>query len=143
MYRQIVVPLDGSTFAEAALPLALALSTRTKATLHLVTVVEPIPAFSHPKLDPAPKEWSEEYLSSVRERISGYTGAEVTTAFRTGQVVETLLAETRAREADVVVSPRGPAPRDPPPPVALPPRRARRRATRARPRAQSPSREFA
>ena len=32
MYKQIVVPLDGSTFAEAALPLALALSTRTKAT---------------------------------------------------------------------------------------------------------------
>ncbi len=136
MYKQIVVPLDGSTFAEAALPLALALSTRTKATLHLVTVVEPIPAFAHAKwesaakewseeylpsvskrisehtsaevttalpTDSAAKEWSEEYLSSVSERISGHSGAEVTTALRTGHVLETLLAETRAREADVVV----------------------------------------
>ena len=48
MYRQIVVPLDGSTIAEAALPLALALSRKTEATLHLVTVVEPIAAVAYP-----------------------------------------------------------------------------------------------
>ena len=46
MYKQIVVPLDGSTFAEAALPLALKLSRMTGAGLHLVSVVEPTPAFA-------------------------------------------------------------------------------------------------
>ncbi len=44
MYRQIVVPLDGSTFAEAALPLAQGLSRMTGAGLHLVSVVEPTQA---------------------------------------------------------------------------------------------------
>ncbi len=100
MYRQIMVPLDGSTFAEAALPLALALSRTTKATLHLVTVVEATPVFGSAEWESGAKERSE-YLSSVSERVSGHAG--VNTALRTGPVVETLLAEARAREADVVV----------------------------------------
>ena len=102
MYRQIVVPLDGSTFAEAALPLALALSRRTKATLHLVTVVEPSPAIARAEWESASREWIE-YLSGVSERIAGRAGGELTTALRIGHVVETLLAEARVREADVVV----------------------------------------
>ena len=103
MYRQIVVPLDGSRFAEAALPLALALARRTDAGLHLVTVVEPNAAVTYGEWEPTAEEWSQDYLSSVAERISGHDGCEVTTAFRTGHVVETLLDEARARDADVVV----------------------------------------
>ena len=38
MYEKILVPLDGSTFAESALPLALTLSRKTGAAVHLVTV---------------------------------------------------------------------------------------------------------
>ena len=45
MYRKILVPLDGSRFAESALPLALSLSRRTSADLHLVTVQEPVASF--------------------------------------------------------------------------------------------------
>lgn len=41
MYHTIMVSLDGSTFAEQALPLALALARQTRATLHLVHVREP------------------------------------------------------------------------------------------------------
>jgi len=103
MYRQIVVPLDGSTFAEAALPLAVALSKRTNARLHLVTVVEPNAAITYAEWEPTAEEWSQEYLPSVAERISGHGGREVTTAFRTGRIVETLLDEARAHHADVVV----------------------------------------
>lgn len=107
MYRQIVVPLDGSTFAEAALPLALALSRRTGARLHLVTVIEPLRTFVYADVyaewEATAKEWSGEYLSAVSERISAHAGGAVTTALPTGHVVETLLAETQAREADVVV----------------------------------------
>jgi nucleotide-binding universal stress UspA family protein len=52
---RLLVPLDGSEFAEMALPLAAELARRTKATLHLVRVVEPswhdqsgaIPPYAH------------------------------------------------------------------------------------------------
>lgn len=103
MYRKILVPLDGSAFAEAALPLALALSAKTEADVHLVTVVEPIPAFAYEEWESAAKEWSEAYLAAVAERISGAAGGRVTTALHSGHVVETLLDEVGAVDADLVV----------------------------------------
>src|SRR6185437_8166687 len=42
MYKTILVPLDGSTFAEHALPLALSLARRSHAELHLVTISTPL-----------------------------------------------------------------------------------------------------
>ena len=102
MYRQIVVPLDGSTFAEAALPLAQGLSRMTGAGLHLVSVVEPTQASGWAERERASKEWNA-YLLGVSKRISRHAGGKVTTAFRIGHVVETLLTEARGREADVVV----------------------------------------
>jgi len=103
VYGKILVPLDGSAFAEAALPLALALSARTKAALHLVTVVEPIPAFAYEEWESAAKEWSEAYLAAVAERISGAAGGSVTTALHSGHVVETLLEVAGSFNADLVV----------------------------------------
>jgi nucleotide-binding universal stress UspA family protein len=43
-YRSILVPLDGSAVAEQALAVGASLARRTGATLHLVSVQEPIPA---------------------------------------------------------------------------------------------------
>ena len=43
-YRHILVPLDGSGFAEVALPHATAIAHRTGAVLLLVRVVEPLAA---------------------------------------------------------------------------------------------------
>jgi len=40
MIRSILVPLDGSTFGEHALPMAASLARRAGATLHLVHVHE-------------------------------------------------------------------------------------------------------
>ncbi|MCS6843243.1 MAG: universal stress protein [Caldilineales bacterium] len=39
MYKRILVPLDGSTFAERALPHALEIARATNGELHLLTVV--------------------------------------------------------------------------------------------------------
>ena len=103
MYKQILVPLDGSAFAEAALPLALALSAKTRADVQLVTVVEPIPAFAYEEWESAAREWSEQYLSAVRDRVAGAAGGEVTTALHSGHVVETLVDAVKAIDADVVV----------------------------------------
>lgn len=42
MYRSIMVPLDGSSFGEQALPLALSLARRAKARVELIHVYRPI-----------------------------------------------------------------------------------------------------
>ena len=39
MYRSLLVPLDGSPFAEHALPCALAIARRARADVRLVSVV--------------------------------------------------------------------------------------------------------
>lgn len=103
MYKHILVPLDGSTFAEAALPLALALTRKTNASLHLVSVVEPIPAFAYAEWEPAALDWSTQYLDSVAERIAANAGGDVTTAVHSGRVVETLGAEITKLGVDLVV----------------------------------------
>jgi len=103
MYRQIMVPLDGSRFAESVLPIALSLSRRTGAPLHVVTVQEPIPSFAYDEWESAAGEWSEEYLRSVVERFGSQGGGEVTTRLLTGHVVESLEEEAEARSADLVV----------------------------------------
>lgn len=103
MYRVIMVPLDGSRFAESALPLALAASRRTGAGLHLVTVQEPIPSFAYDEWENAAEDWSREYLTNVVERIRPRAGGEVTAALLAGHVVEVLEKEAEARAADLVV----------------------------------------
>jgi nucleotide-binding universal stress UspA family protein len=103
VYKQILIPLDGSTFAESALPMALALSGKTKAAVHLVSVVEPIPAFAYEEWEAAAREWSEEYLENVAKRVRDEAGGEVTTGLRSGHVVETVLNEASSRHADLIV----------------------------------------
>ena len=103
MYRLIMVPLDGSRFAESALPLALSVSRRTGAPLHLVTVQEPIPSFAYDEWESAAEDWSREYLNHVVERVRPHTSAEVTATLLTGHVVEALEEEAKARSADLVV----------------------------------------
>jgi nucleotide-binding universal stress UspA family protein len=43
MYKRVLVPLDGSEFAESALPLAAAVSRGSGATLELVSAYDPLP----------------------------------------------------------------------------------------------------
>lgn len=103
MYKQILVPLDGSTFAEAALPLALALTRKTEADLHLISVVEPIPAFAYAEWEPAALDWSTKYLDSVVERISERAGGNVSAAVHSGRVIETLHEQSEKLGIDLVV----------------------------------------
>ncbi|HKJ03689.1 MAG TPA: universal stress protein, partial [Longimicrobiales bacterium] len=103
MYRQIMVPLDGSRFAESVLPIALSLSRRTGASLHVVTVQEPIPSFAYDEWESAAEEWSEAYLFSVAERFGSQAEGELTTRLLSGHVVESLEAEAREKSADLVV----------------------------------------
>jgi nucleotide-binding universal stress UspA family protein len=103
MYRQILVPLDGSAFAEAALPLALEISRRTGADVHLATVLEPVTSFAYEGWEGAAVEWSEQYLEDVLGRLEGQGGGQVTHAVLNGHTVEMLQSEAKAKSADVVV----------------------------------------
>lgn len=103
MYKLILVPLDGSHFAEHALPLALALSRRTAAGIHLLTVQEPLPTLSPEGWDEASREWHRAYLDDLAHRIGGHAGGKVTTRVRSGHVVDGLQAEAENQEADLVV----------------------------------------
>ncbi len=103
MYRLIMVPLDGSRFAESAMPLALSVSRRTKAPLHLVTVQEPIPSFAYDEWENAAEDWSRAYLNNAVERARPLAGAEVTATLLAGHVVDVVEKEARSRGADLVV----------------------------------------
>lgn len=103
MPRKILVPLDGSRFAEAALPLALTLCRRAEAPLHLVTVREPLPSFAQDGREEEATAWAEEYLEDVVARIGDAAGGPVHTSLKAGTVVEELRAEAREEEADLVV----------------------------------------
>jgi nucleotide-binding universal stress UspA family protein len=103
MYRQVLVPLDGSAFAEAALPLALELSRRTGADVHLATVLEPVTSFAYEGWEGAAVEWINDYLHDVTERIDGQAGGSVTTSVLNGHTVEMLQGEADSKESDIVV----------------------------------------
>jgi nucleotide-binding universal stress UspA family protein len=112
MYHTILVPLDGSPFAEQALPPALELARRAGAELQLVQVnvpLAPMYAEAWPGLentvDPALKQRSRAYLDEVVRRLRAPAGdrATVTSALLEGTVVEALHGHALAAHADLVV----------------------------------------
>jgi nucleotide-binding universal stress UspA family protein len=103
MYKHILVPLDGSAFAEAALPLALALSRRTGAGVHLATVLEPVTSFAYEGWEGAAVEWIDEYLKNVKSRMDGRAGGPVTSAVLSGHTIEMRQGEAESSGADLIV----------------------------------------
>jgi nucleotide-binding universal stress UspA family protein len=106
MYQSILVPLDGSTFAEHALPYALALARRGAARLTLATVSTPLAEayveglyFSAAELEQEIEGRHRDYLDAVAKRVSAKTSVPVTTEVRHGEVAESLAAA----KADLVV----------------------------------------
>lgn len=103
MIKRVLVPLDGSDFAEAALTAALDLAQRAGASLHLVAAQEEVPAWVYPGIPAAMTEWRVEYFDRLMEKLREVTGAEITTAMPDGHVAEELEYEAARRDADLVV----------------------------------------
>jgi len=110
MYRSLLVPLDGSAFAEQALPLAVDVCSRSGATLHVVLVHDPlasVPSFGEPVLldqsfDLASRRQEQEYLDAVaRPLIRG--GAVVVTHLIEGPVAHSLVDYARSNAIELVV----------------------------------------
>jgi nucleotide-binding universal stress UspA family protein len=107
MYRRIVVPLDGSAFAEAALPAAITIARQTVGHLELVMVhqaqltgASPMAAMD---VDERVRAQERRYLAGEAERIVANTGVPVTPAVLDGPVVSALARYVRPRRAVLVV----------------------------------------
>ncbi|HLU26430.1 MAG TPA: universal stress protein [Longimicrobiales bacterium] len=111
MSNVIMVPLDGSEFAERALDVAGWLAARMSASLHLVQVhvpVTPIPVVQaepiyDPRLDAIVREQEEEYLRSKADRCSERSGVPARGELLDGPVVDTLAEYARDVGAMLVV----------------------------------------
>ena len=106
--KRILVPLDGSGFAERALKPALALSVRTGAEVHLASIVSDLPPVPLASGDgDLVSRWFEEekdrarkYLATVAERLTAEgSGVALSTHVRVGPVTRSL--ERLCRELDV------------------------------------------
>jgi nucleotide-binding universal stress UspA family protein len=110
MYRTILVPLDGSPFAEHALPLALSLARRATAVLHLVRVHIPIvPLYSGSELlvdaslDARIRDQEHGYLEAIIERIKGTTPVRALATIQDGPIADALVKQAVLGEADLMV----------------------------------------
>ncbi len=116
MYRSILTPLDGSAFAEHALPLARSIARRANATLRLVLVHVPIEGKQvdyissevtvDEALDKRLKEYEQAYLNNVVENLATDMATQVTASLldgQPGQVAETLNNFIATAGVDLVV----------------------------------------
>ena len=63
MYHSVLVPLDGSTFGEHALPLALSIARRAGATLNVVRVHVPLTPMYADSIAPGTTRWKSKCWS--------------------------------------------------------------------------------
>lgn len=101
----ILVPLDGSILAEAALPPAVSLAREHGARMVVVRAVE---AHTRPMGDPVQAQVeavreAEGYVDGVRERVRGAGLAGVDTSVWYGPPAESIVEAARYRRADLIV----------------------------------------
>ncbi len=110
MYRTILVPLDGSVFAEEALPWAAMIASRSGAGVELAMVHEPPSAavsVDPPRevleqLDRVARESAESYLAEARERLAVELRG-LPTRLLEGQAAEAIADHARPGVVDLVV----------------------------------------
>jgi nucleotide-binding universal stress UspA family protein len=111
MIRRIIVPLDGSPFAEHAIPLAVSIAARASAQLEFIAVSKP--PFSSQYIrgvrmydDDMVRHgiaMHRSYLTECQERVSASHAIDASSTVINGNVVETLSAYIAASGADLVV----------------------------------------
>ncbi len=111
MFRTILVPLDGSPFAEQALPWALSIARRSGASLDLVrghvlyALREPAAAWGpyDPVMDAECKQQEQMYLDGTARWLASMMPVPMSTAVVGGPATEGILERIRDRKADLVV----------------------------------------
>jgi nucleotide-binding universal stress UspA family protein len=110
MMHRIMVPLDGSAFAEAALSTAFRLARHDTSQVHLVRVHEPAvpvagpegPAMYDPAVDEELERKGRRYLDALLGRIDPEDRALAVTAYLHGPLTECLSAYVRDEAIDLV-----------------------------------------
>jgi nucleotide-binding universal stress UspA family protein len=110
MYRNILVPLDGSPFGEHALPLALGLARRAGAAVQVVHVASPVEMAYTESLFVTAEDLERRlqarlraYLDAVVQRAEAAAAVRVTPALLEGDVTEQVRRRVAELPADLVV----------------------------------------
>jgi nucleotide-binding universal stress UspA family protein len=110
MFQSIVVPTDGSAFAEAALPLATQIALQAKARIGLLLVHQPpaVPLVSgsrrvYDAMDGQTRESEFGYLKDMNQRLKDQGVAASDSSLLSGSVADSLQTEIERRGADLVV----------------------------------------
>jgi nucleotide-binding universal stress UspA family protein len=111
MYRSLLVPLDGSTFGEHALPLALSIARRAGSTLNVVQVHEPLTPMYADSIAPGTYEaevkvleQERAYLDGIVKRLASVSSVRVTSTLLEGPLIaETLNGHAGSTGADLIV----------------------------------------
>ena len=110
MYKKILVPLDGSTRAEAILPHVEDLASCYDATVVLLQIIEPIIAYASPydaypelSMDQAERrsEEANEYLTGWADKLAE-KAIETVVRNEHGPVVKTILDVALEEEVDLL-----------------------------------------
>ncbi len=109
MFKQILVPLDGSARAEQALPVAARLARATHGTVALIQAVYPPTEFMRsvgtivlPDILDEDVPAAKEYLEGVAQ-TSSLEGIRTVTKVVTGHPAQAIIAEANADNVDLVV----------------------------------------
>ena len=108
MIRTIVVPLDGSTFGEQALPWALSLARRAKAVVQLLHVHRSLEAtyaemqIVDDTLDHQLRERERVYLETTVKNLAG-AGVLVTAVNKDGEAAQAIREHALGAKADLIV----------------------------------------
>jgi nucleotide-binding universal stress UspA family protein len=108
MVRSVMVPLDGSSFGEHALPLALTIARRAQAKLEVVHVHSPVVFLDatmgyEAGVDEHIRGQEKAYLDRVVERLSFVATVPVTSALLDGPVADMLHEHAQATKANLIV----------------------------------------
>ncbi|HEX7981623.1 MAG TPA: universal stress protein [Gemmatimonadaceae bacterium] len=103
MYRTILVPLDGSQFAEQALPIAMHLAAGAKARLLLVRVHQVPPKHLGSTWDEFFRNEETAYLERIAARVAQVQPADVETALLEGDVIEAIRESADGRAECLIV----------------------------------------
>lgn len=111
MYRSLLVPLDGSAFAEQALPFALNIARQAGATVNLVSVHVPCAFLSTEGMTAWSYQWVADsmeqeraYLDGITKRLTTAGSVPVSSKFLEGPAVaEALQHHATATGADLII----------------------------------------
>ena len=105
MFRTIIVPLDGSAFAEQAIPVALRIASRSDAELHLVESHVPylLEGVDTGKWDNTVRQHERTYLAHVAERVAAVDGQWPHVALVSAEPVRAIGAYVARTESPLVV----------------------------------------